>query len=79
MERDPHVMRELSWGRGSGHEEFVFDSLCALTFVVWLWPSAMSAQLSVQPEFPDYVGPSLVVAAGRCAFAEEALGGLLKK
>ena len=47
----------------------MFDSLCALTFVVWLWPSAMSAQLSVQPEFPptDPADPERVRVAPMAA------------
>ena len=68
----------LSWRPGGGVERYVFDVLCGLTFVTWLWPTAMREQLRRQPTFPDYVGWTLVVAAGRCAFAEEALGGLLK-
>jgi hypothetical protein len=57
----------------------VFDALCALSFVGWLWPAAMEEELGTQPTCPDYVGPSLVIAAGRCAFAEDALGGLLTR
>jgi uncharacterized Zn-finger protein len=56
----------------------VFDALCGLSFVGWLWPAAMEEEhLRTQPTCPDYVGSSLVIAAGRCAFAEDALGGLL--
>jgi hypothetical protein len=32
----------------------------------------------VQPTFPDFIGPTLVVAAGRASFAPNALGGLLE-
>ena len=39
----------------------------------------MAEELSEQPAYPNYVGASLVVAAGRRAFASEALGGLLKR
>ena len=77
MERDP-TKGELSWTGGAGNEEYVFDELCALSFVCWLWPTAMAEELSEQPAYPNYVGASLVVAAGRWAFASEALGGLLK-
>ena len=74
MERDP-TKGELSWTGGAGNEEYVFDELCALSFVCWLWPTAMAEELSEQPAYPNFVGASLVVAAGRWAFAEEALGG----
>ena len=77
MERDL-PKGELSWTGGAGNEEYVFDELCALSFVCWLWPTAMAEELSEQPAYPNYVGASLVVAAGRWAFASEALGGLLK-
>ena len=69
----------LSWRPGGGVERYVFDVLCGLTFVTWLWPTAMREQLRVQPTFPDYVGWTLVVAAGRWAFRHEALGGLLEE
>ena len=69
----------LSWRPGGGVERYVFDVLCGLTFVTWLWPTAMREQLCVQPTFPDYVGWTLVVAAGRWAFRHEALGGLLEE
>ena len=75
--RDPEHEGELSWTGGAGSEEYVVDELCALSFVCWLWPAAMGEELASQPPYPDYVGSSLVVAAGRWAFAEEALGGLL--
>ncbi len=35
----------------------VFDALCALSFVGWLWPAAMEEELGTQPTCPDYVGP----------------------
>jgi superfamily II DNA or RNA helicase len=75
--RDPEHEGELSWTGGAGSEEYVVDELCALSFVCWLWPAAMGEELASQPPYPNYVGPSLVVAAGRWAFAEDALGGLL--
>ena len=43
-----------------------------------LWPTLLREQLAVQPTFPDFIGPTLVVAAGRASFARNALGGLLE-
>ena len=69
---------ELYWKPEGGVENYVFDALCALSFVAWLWPTLLREQLAVQPAFPDFIGPTLVVAAGRASFAPNALGGLLE-
>jgi hypothetical protein len=68
---------ERSWRPDNG-DEYIFDAFCALSFVAWLWPTLLREQLAVQPTFPDFIGPTLVVAAGRASFAPNALGGLLE-
>ena len=66
----------LAWQTAEG--ELVCDGLTGLSFVVWLYPTALAGQLRpTAPAFPDFLGTSLVHAAGRHTFAADAAAGLL--